>query len=98
MGIVQDIEKNSNEWLDTLVTFSKKRELGEQVDNFADSLSFANVKTYFTKLNSPTPLSIGLALLSYGLMLLSWVVTKRSTRYPGLKFLVGWGKTNDNEL
>ena len=57
-----------------------------------------NVKTYFTKLNSPTPLSIGLALLAYGLMLLSWFVTKRSTRYPGLKFLFGLGRTNDNEL
>lgn len=98
VGIVQDIEKNSNEWLDTLVTFSKKRELGEQADNFAYSLSFDNVKTYFTKLDSPSPLAIGLALLVYMLMLLSWFVTKRSTRYPGLKFLFGWGMTNDNEL
>lgn len=98
VGIVQDIDKNSKAWLETLVVFSKKREPGEQAGNFADSLSFDNVKTYFTKLNSPTPLSIGLALLAYGLMLLSWFVTKRSTRYPGLKFLFGLGRTNDNEL
>ena len=83
VGIVQDIEKNSSEWLDTLVTYSKKRELGEQVANFDDSLSFDNVKIYFTKLESPTPFSIVLGVVSYAFMLLPWYVAKRDLRRMG---------------
>jgi len=98
VGIVNGIEKNSNEWLNTLVTLSKVREQGEQATDFDYTLSFEDVKTYFTRLESPTGLSLGLAVLAYALMLLSWFVTKRSTRFPGLKFLFGLGKSSDNEL
>jgi hypothetical protein len=98
VSVVNDIEKNSNEWLSTLVALSKVREQGEKASDFEYSLSFDDVKTHFTNLDSPTPLSIGLAVLAYVLMLLSWFVTKRSTRFPGLKFLFGLGKSSDNEL
>lgn len=99
VGVVNDIEKNSNEWLSTLVTLSQVREHGEKTDDFSNNtFSFENVKTHFTKLDRPTPLSIGLALLAYVLMLLSWFVTKRSTRFPGLKILFGMGKSSNNEL
>jgi len=81
VSVVNDIETNSNEWLETLVTFSKVREQGEQdTTDFEYPPLFENVKTHFTKLGSPTPLSIGLSVLAYLLMMLSWFVTKRSTK------------------
>jgi hypothetical protein len=92
VGIVNEIEKTSNEWLKILITLSQVREQGEQATDFKYTLSFDDVKTHFTKLDSPTLLSIGLAVLAYVLMLLSWFVTNRSTRFPGLKILFGSGK------
>ncbi|MFZ4548737.1 MAG: hypothetical protein ACOYN4_14920 [Bacteroidales bacterium] len=98
VGVVNDIEKNSKDWLNTLDNLSQVREQNEQATDFEYYLSFEDVKSHFTKLDSPTPLSIGLAMLAFVLMLLSWFVTKRSTRFPGLKFLFSFGKSNDNEL
>lgn len=82
VGVVNDIEKNSTDWLSTLVTLSQVREQGEQATDFDPTLSFEDVKTHFTKLESSTPLPIGLAVLAYVLMLLSWFVTIRSTKSP----------------
>jgi hypothetical protein len=98
VNVVNDIQKNSNEWLNTLVTLSQVREKGEHATDFEYTLSFEDVKKHFTKLESPIGLSLGLAVLAYILMLLSWFVTKRSTRFPGLKFLFGLGKSSDKEL
>lgn len=83
VGVVNDIEKNSNQWLDNLVTFSEKKEQGKQAADFAYSLSFDDVKTYFTKLNSPTPLSIMLGVVAYVFMILPWYVAKRDFRRMG---------------
>lgn len=98
VGVVNDIEKNSTEWHNTLITLSKVREQGEKAEDFNYALSFEDVKTHFTILDSPSLLTIGLAMLAYFLMLLSWFVSKRSTRFPGLKILFGMGKSSDNEL
>jgi hypothetical protein len=98
VGVVKDIEKNSTNWLTTLIKLSQVREQGEQATDFEYSLSFEAVKTHFTKLARPTVLSLGLAVLAFVLMLLSWLVTKRSTRFPGLKFLFGLGKSSGAEL
>ena len=83
VSVVNNIEKNSNEWLTTLISLSQVREQGEQATDFGYPLSFDDVKTHFTKLRTPSVLAIGLAILAYVLMLLSWFVTKRSTRATG---------------
>jgi hypothetical protein len=80
VGIVNDIEKNSNEWCNTLVTLSQVLERGEQAEDFSYTLGFGDVKTHFTKLGSPTGLAICLAVLAYVLMLLSYIFTIRSTK------------------
>jgi hypothetical protein len=98
VGVVNDIETNSTTWLDALFTLSQVREQGEEATDFKYPLSFENVKTHFTKIEIPALLSIGLAVLAYLLMLLSWYITKRSTRFPGLKILFATRKTMDNEL
>ncbi|MBK6353109.1 MAG: hypothetical protein IPF46_06830 [Saprospiraceae bacterium] len=55
----------------------------EKADDLTYPLSFDDVKSYFTKLSSPTPLSIGLAILAYIFMLLSWYTMPRKSRSLG---------------
>jgi hypothetical protein len=98
VDVVNNIEQNSKDWLGTLVGLSKVREKGEQADDFEYSLSFDDTKKYFTALGKPTGLSFGLAVAAWVLMMLSWFVTKRHTRFPGLKVLFGTGKSTLNEL
>jgi len=80
VGVVNEVEQNSNEWLNKLVELSAVREKGEQAEDFEYPLSFENVKNYFSTLGRPMPLSIGLAVVAYLLMLLSYLISKRSTK------------------
>jgi len=79
-GVVNDIEKKSNEWLNMLVSFSQVREQGEQASDFEYKLGFENVKNDFTKLGNPTMLAIVLAVIIYLLILLPYIFTERSTK------------------
>ncbi len=98
VDVVNEVEQKSSDWLKTLVELSTVREQGEQASNFEYSLSFDNVKKHFTTLGKPTPLSVGLAVLAYLLMLLSWIATRRHTRFLGVKAVLGVGKSTGNEL
>jgi hypothetical protein len=99
VAVVNEVEKNSQDWLNTLIDLSKVREKGERTKDFEYALSFANVKTAFQTLGKPTALTIGLAALAYVLMLLSWFITKRHSKFPGLKLLFGKSRGFlDNEL
>lgn len=98
VNVMKKVEQNSKEWLSNLKQISTIREKGEQVEDFTYDLSFDNVKTYFKAIGKPTPFSISLALLLYILMLLSWFVTKRNTKFPGLKVLFGNNEVAENEL
>jgi hypothetical protein len=80
VAVVNEVEKNSNEWLGKLVSLSSVREKGEQAADFAYTLSFSDVKSNFTTLGAPTSLTIGLAVLAYMLMLLSYCISSRSTK------------------
>ena len=96
--VMNSIEHNSKEWLAELISLSSIREKSEQTEDFTYNLTFEDVKTHFTKRGNPTPFTIGLAVISYILMLLSWFITKRHTRFPGIKIIFGFGKNADNEL
>ncbi|MDR2058194.1 MAG: hypothetical protein LBP83_07950 [Dysgonamonadaceae bacterium] len=99
VAVVNEVEQNSTNWLNTLIELSKVREKGEEAADFACPLSFEDTKKAFKTLGKPTPLTIGLAVLAYALMLLSWSVTKRHTKFPGLKILFGMGGSiTGNEL
>ena len=101
VNVVNNVEKNSNDWLNTLIELSKVRQRGEgeQTEDFTFNLSFDDIKKYFTTLGSPTPLSIGLSVAAYFLMLLSYWRTKRHPRWPGVKIVFGCGRDIiDNEL
>ena len=81
VDVLKDVERNSKEWLDYLVGFSEIRELNEEdIENFTYSLSFDDTKKYFQNTGKPTILSIGITALTYILMLLSWFISKRSSK------------------
>ncbi|MDR1654271.1 MAG: hypothetical protein LBS01_11635 [Prevotellaceae bacterium] len=99
VNVVKEVERNSKAWLNELLQLSTVRERCEQAIDFSCALSFDDVKNKFTTLGGLTPLSTGLAVLAYVLMLLSWFVTKRHSKFPGLKMLFGMGGAIiDNEL
>ena len=102
VGVVNEVEKNSNEWLSTLVELSLIRENGETADDFTYDLSFDDVKKHFTTLGKPTLVSIVFTAFVFLLMLLSWIVTKRHPKSPGVKelfkMIFGMSGSIDNEL
>jgi hypothetical protein len=83
-NVVVDIETKSNEWLSTLVEISKIREPGDkymQTKDFDGKLPPPNdIKQHFTTVEKPSVTSLLIALLMWVLMMLSWFVTKRSTK------------------
>jgi hypothetical protein len=78
--VVNNVEKNSNAWLNQLIDFSKVRETENICLPFEYELQINEVKTHFTTLGKPTHLSIGLALGAYLMMLFSYLITKRSSK------------------
>lgn len=80
VSVVNDVEQNSINWLNQLDSISSIRENGEQAIDFEYKLSFNDVKTHFSTLTKPNPLSIGLAVGAYLLMLLSYLISSRSSK------------------
>jgi hypothetical protein len=80
-NVVVEINNKSNEWLSILVEISTNREKGEQAVDFPNSpLTFDDIKQNFTKVEKTTLTSLLFAMLMWFLMILSWLVTKRSTK------------------
>ncbi len=80
VSVINDVENNSINWRTQLINLSKERGDGETYFDFDYKLSFDNVKNYFTKLGKPTPLTMSLAVVAYLLMLLSYMISKRSSK------------------
>jgi hypothetical protein len=104
VDVVNEVGQNSNDWLNKLVEFSAVREKGEpeQTRDFDYPLSFDNVKKHFTTLGKPTPVSLGLAVVAYLMMLLPWFAAQLHSKNPGRKKLIlmifGTSKSSSNEL
>lgn len=81
VGVVNEVQQRSSDWKNELVNLSLVHETGEQQpEAFLYNLSFGDVKAHFTSIGKPTTLSVGLAILAYLLMLLSYLTTDRSTK------------------
>lgn len=98
VNVVNSVEKESTKWLNELVGFSNVDVEGEAYHNFDYKLTFNNVNSYFTTTDKPTLLAIVLGIASYFLMLFSYFITKRHSKFPGLKRLFSKGETTSNEL
>jgi len=81
VNVVNEVETVSQGWLTQLQDFSKKQLPGMQPLYFDDyDLTFDDVKFYFTTTEKPGLMSIGLSVCAYLLMLLSFLISKRSTK------------------
>ena len=101
VNVLNDVEQNSKNWLAELIKLSAVRENGESdmhTKDFKYKLTFDSAKNHFTALGEPTLMSIGLAFLAYLLMLLSYFVSKRHTRFPGFQYLFTNRNNASNEL
>lgn len=97
-NVVVDIESKSNEWLTMLIEISKKYEKNEQAEDFQYAMTTDDIKQYFTTVEKASNTSLLFAFLTWVLMMLSWFVTKRHTRFPGFKLLFGKSGQSNNEL
>jgi hypothetical protein len=80
VSVINDVENNSINWRTQLINLSKERGLGENYIDFSQKLSFDDVKKYFTTKDKPTMLTITLAIVAYLLMLLSYMISRRSSK------------------
>lgn len=84
VNVFKEIENNSNSWKNQMVAQSTIHQTLENPTDFNyDLTSTEDIKTILTTLKNPSLLSIILALAAYILMLLSWFVTKRSSKFYG---------------
>ena len=87
---IRDITQSVNKWIDNYKELSSKRYTGEiDVLTFEDSSFNKNVsslKELCTKIGTPSILSIILALICYGLILLPWIVTPKNIASVGGEF------------
>lgn len=95
--VINELEKNITDWNSQLKQFSSFRAKGEVANDFEVSLTFTDVINQFSELDSPTIFSLVTALFLYVLMLFSYYITRRDSRYPGLKVIFGTVSKEDNE-
>jgi hypothetical protein len=97
--VINTVEIEITSWKNQLKGYSAFRAQGENANDFDyPPLTFNNTTHYFTERSNPTVFSIGYSLGLYVLLLLSYFITKRHTRYPGLKLIFGTGNVKENEL
>jgi len=96
--IISDVNNETTYWKDKLIKISTYRAKGETANDFYSPLAFDDETSKITTQDNPTPFSILCAIGLYMLMLLSYFITKRHTRWPGFKMIFGTGKTTDKEL
>jgi hypothetical protein len=88
INVMNDIENNLTQWASDLKSFALFRAEcetaeGETIADFEFPLTFGNAIDKMTQMGTPTLLSIILAIGLYGIMLLSYFVSKRNSRSIG---------------
>lgn len=80
VNVINMIEKNSLDWRSHLINLSKQNADGFRFDEFNHELTFDQVKIYFISVKMPSILSISLSVGAFFLMLLSYLISNRSTK------------------
>ena len=96
--VAKELAARASEWRSELISYSKIREKGEVAQDFTYELSFGDVSPLLTEKGSPNLLPIILSIVLWALMLFSWIITKRDTRFPGFKRVFGTDKEPINVL
>jgi len=98
VNVMKEVEKQITNWYENLKDLSSYFGQNEITNEFEYTLTFDNLTDKITELGNSTLLSIISAIGIYVLMLLSYFITKRHPRYPGLKMIFGTGGVAKNEL
>lgn len=96
--IAKEVKTESEGWRNTLVDYSKVREKGEEAKDFEYALSFSEVEYILTQEKEPGAFSIILSIILWGMMMFSWMITKRHPRFPGWKMIFSNHKKAIDEL
>ncbi|MBK9507765.1 MAG: hypothetical protein IPO03_20620 [Bacteroidetes bacterium] len=96
--VVNTLKVEISSWNGQLKSYSSFRAKGEKASDFDFPLSFDDVSGIFNKRISPNPLSMVIGIAFYLLMFLSYYITKRHSRYPGLKLIFSIDNSRENEL
>lgn len=80
VDVLNNVQTNVTGWRAKLIELSGYKAKGENTDNFDYPLPFDDVTGRLSELRGPTPLSIGIAIVLYLLMLMSYIVSNRSTK------------------
>lgn len=96
--IAKEVQEESEKWRNTLVDYSKVREKGEEANDFEYALSFSEVEDILTEEKAPCAISIILSIILWGVMMFSWMITKRHPRFPGWKMIFSNHKKAIDEL
>lgn len=98
VDIVKDAKTNITDWNNKLIKFSSFKADGENAEDFKFSITYDDVTNKIKNNYGPSILTIVYALLFYLLMLMSYFISTRHTRYPGVKLLFGTSSIRENEL
>jgi len=96
--VVNTLKIEISSWREQLKTYSAYRAKFETATDFDFPLSFDDVSGIFNKSTSPNPLALVIGVALYLLMILSYFITKRHSRDPGLKVIFSMGGSRENEL
>jgi hypothetical protein len=85
--VINEVESELTLWKDQLKGFSSFRAQGEQASDFEYTLTFSTVTNKITEFDSPTSLSILVAIGLYVFILLPYIPIKRHSKFSGYKTL-----------
>ena len=96
--VVNTLKIEISSWNEQLKSYSSFRAKGETATDFDFQLSFDDVSGIFNMKTIPNTLALIIGIALYLLMFLSYFITKRHPRYPGLKVIFRMGSHKENEL
>jgi len=96
--VVNMLKIEISSWSEQLIYYSSFRAKGETATDFDFPLTFDDVSSIFNQSTNPNPLALIIGIALYLLMFLSYFITKRHSRYPGLKVIFSMGSSKENEL
>ena len=95
VGVVNELNANINKWKEELISYSSFKAQGEEPEVFDYALTLEEVSDQFVVGAAKVPilayiLSLSLCLL----MLFSYIITPRHTRFPGMRIVFGGSRRN----
>ena len=97
--IAKELPQSASNWRSKLIEYSKVREQGEIARDFSYELTFGDVSSLLTEKKRPKTLPVIISIVIWALMLFSWLITERDSRFPGFKRVFRKDdNTLDNEL